>query len=142
MADTYSEKLRNPKWQKRRLEILNRDHWTCQLCGDKETTLHVHHNYYNGNPWDAKDAGLITLCEDCHKIEECQKADNTTSIGVLKIKMANRLVMFVYTQSGEIRFYEFGINRKLNTIIYFEDADMVEKLFRFFISTNQTFKIV
>lgn len=28
--------------------------------------LHVHHIYYNGEPWEAKDEYLITLCEICH----------------------------------------------------------------------------
>ena len=42
----YSEKLKNPKWQKKRLEILNRDNFTCIKCGDKETTLQIHHFKY------------------------------------------------------------------------------------------------
>jgi hypothetical protein len=65
---TYAEKLRDPRWQKRRLEILSRDAWTCQFCGDKTRTLHVHHYRYHPNlePWEYKDAELETLCEDCH----------------------------------------------------------------------------
>ena len=31
----YSEQLKSPKWQKKRLEIMQRDKFTCQLCGDK-----------------------------------------------------------------------------------------------------------
>lgn len=64
---TYSSKLRNPKWQKKRLEILNRDEFTCRLCTDKETTLNVHHLEYKGNPWDVPNTSLITLCEHCHE---------------------------------------------------------------------------
>ncbi len=75
----YSEKLKNPNWQKKRLEILNRDDWTCQLCKDKENTLHVHHKYYERrrSPWEYPNTALITLCEDCHKAEgfEIQKAE-------------------------------------------------------------------
>jgi 5-methylcytosine-specific restriction endonuclease McrA len=69
---SYSEKLKDPRWQKKRLEILERDKWTCQACGDKETTLNVHHKIYyaNKNPWDYEDDILITLCEDCHKYEK------------------------------------------------------------------------
>lgn len=69
MATNYSEKLRNPKWQKRRLEILNRDHFTCRLCGDKERTLHVHHIRYDrgADPWDYPDNTLVTVCEACHE---------------------------------------------------------------------------
>lgn len=67
----YSKKLKDPRWQKKRLEILERDNWTCQNCKDKETCLHVHHIYYDPalDPWDAKNEHLITLCEDCHEAE-------------------------------------------------------------------------
>ena len=69
----YSEKLKDPRWQKKRLEILERDAWECTNCGDKDKTLHVHHKAYNKNPWDAKDDDLETLCEDCHKTETKRK---------------------------------------------------------------------
>jgi len=68
---TYFEKLKHPKWQKKRLEILQRDDFTCVLCGEKEVTLHVHHvSYkYGYEPWDYPDNKLKTLCEYCHKRE-------------------------------------------------------------------------
>lgn len=72
---TYSEKLKDPRWQKRRLEILNRDQFTCQTCRDDSTTLHVHHlEYFKGDPWEVEDTYLITLCENCHEEEERLKA--------------------------------------------------------------------
>ncbi len=51
---TYYEKLKSPKWQKKRLEILQRDNFTCQGCGSEENQLHIHHHYYkqNTDPWD------------------------------------------------------------------------------------------
>jgi RNA polymerase subunit RPABC4/transcription elongation factor Spt4 len=67
---TYLEKLKDPRWQKKRLEILDRDEWTCQYCGSKDKTLHVHHLRYSGpDPWDCHSGFLITACEDCHKYE-------------------------------------------------------------------------
>lgn len=66
---TYGEKLRHPKWQKLRLEILKRDKWKCVLCGDVDTTLNVHHLKYSGDPWEAKKEDLESLCEDCHRIK-------------------------------------------------------------------------
>jgi len=65
---TYLEKLKDIRWQKKRFEILVRDQWTCTLCEDKETTLHIHHLKYNGNPWEVENEFLITLCEHCHTI--------------------------------------------------------------------------
>ncbi len=67
----YSEKLKNPLWQKKRLEVLQRDDFTCQNCGDTKNTLHVHHrNYCFGfEPWEYQLIDLITLCEICHEDE-------------------------------------------------------------------------
>jgi len=66
MSKSYSEKLKDPRWQKKRLEILQRDNFTCVECGNSKNTLHVHHLYYDKNPWDVKSNRLVTLCEYCH----------------------------------------------------------------------------
>ncbi len=68
MGKKYLEKLKDPKWQKKRLEILERDNWSCQSCGDNKSTLHVHHKRYlpGKDPWDIPANLLITLCEECH----------------------------------------------------------------------------
>ncbi len=72
---TYSEKLKDPRWQKKRLRILERDEFTCQKCESETKTLHVHHKYYlhGKDPWDYDDAVLITLCFECHEGEENSK---------------------------------------------------------------------
>lgn len=62
----YSEKLKSPKWQKKRLEVLSRDNFTCCKCDDTETELHVHHLKYNGEPHEAELSDLETLCKHCH----------------------------------------------------------------------------
>lgn len=72
----YSEKLRDPRWQKKRLQILERDNWQCQICKDTESTLHVHHWYYETgkDPWDYPLKSLATLCESCHEdVESCNR---------------------------------------------------------------------
>lgn len=68
---SYSEKLKDPRWQKKRLEILQRDNWTCRLCGETSYTLHVHHKVYmkDKEPWECLDEYLVTLCEGCHERE-------------------------------------------------------------------------
>lgn len=72
---TYSEKLKDPRWQKKRLEILDRDEFKCRICNDSKSTLHVHHKYYeyNKDPWDYTDITYITLCETCHDKAHNQK---------------------------------------------------------------------
>lgn len=71
MNNDYAEKLKDPRWQKKRLEILQRDNWACQKCDSKENTLHVHHRIYlpGCNPWEYPDGYLVTLCELCHTDE-------------------------------------------------------------------------
>lgn len=69
MATSYAEKLKDPRWQKKRLEIMERDEFTCLSCGDKDKELHVHHLSYRrgADVWDYNNDELITLCKDCHK---------------------------------------------------------------------------
>ena len=66
---SYVEKFKDPRWQKKRLEIMERDDFTCTICGNSEKTLNVHHGYYERGkqPWDYPDIALKTLCEDCHE---------------------------------------------------------------------------
>lgn len=64
---TYYEKLKDPRWQKKRLEILERDFFTCQNCCSPVKELHVHHFKYGKNPWDIDNKYLITFCKDCHE---------------------------------------------------------------------------
>jgi hypothetical protein len=67
----YADKLRDPRWQRRRLEIMQRDYWRCTKCRDKESTLHVHHRYYlrGTEPWEYPPDAFMTLCERCHTLE-------------------------------------------------------------------------
>jgi 5-methylcytosine-specific restriction endonuclease McrA len=85
---TYSEKLRSPRWQKKRLEILDRDGWACVCCGTKEKNLQVHHVVYRKiDPWDYPNYLLQTLCEDCHSIRQelTDKASDALRIALMKI---------------------------------------------------------
>lgn len=63
MAFNYKD----PRWQKRRLEVMERDGFQCVACGSKTNELHVHHKRYKGQPWQAKDDDMQTLCTQCHK---------------------------------------------------------------------------
>jgi len=67
----YTKKLQDPRWQKRRLEIMQRDNFQCQLCGDTDKMLQIHHVHYcSNNPWEAENQHLLTVCKDCHEIEQ------------------------------------------------------------------------
>jgi hypothetical protein len=86
---TYSDKLRDPRWQEKRKRILARDNYECQLCNNKDISMHVHHLQYYGEPWDVSDDDLITYCEDCHYLV------SNTEFEVLKvIKPKNVLPLY------------------------------------------------
>lgn len=67
---TYKDQLKDPRWQRKRLEILERDKWTCKLCGDKKTELHVHHYFYTKGrqAWEYENEAFDTYCRHCHFI--------------------------------------------------------------------------
>jgi hypothetical protein len=73
---TYRELLRDPRWQKKRLETLESAAWACERCMDSESTLHVHHKrYVKGRmPWEYARWELAVLCETCHEVEHEEKA--------------------------------------------------------------------
>lgn len=68
LRKTYSEKLRDPRWQKRRLEVLSRDNFQCLFCDSKVCELQVHHKVYRkgAEPWDYDLDDLVTACAECH----------------------------------------------------------------------------
>lgn len=82
---SYSEKLRDPRWQKKRLEIMQRDDFACRLCGDKKSTLHIHHKEYRvgHEPWEYEEENLVTYCETCHSLVEYLKPIDV--LGVIKL---------------------------------------------------------
>jgi hypothetical protein len=83
---TYSEQLKSPKWQKKRLEILERDKFKCIICGCDDKQLHVHHGAYLSKVkvWEYDNSMLHTLCCDCHSEAEDYIYEMNASIGNMK----------------------------------------------------------
>jgi len=75
VAKTYRDKLLDPRWQKVRLKVFERDEWACKSCGASTSTLHVHHkDYIQGRePWDYPLENFLTLCERCHGRERTER---------------------------------------------------------------------
>lgn len=83
----YLEKLRDPRWQKRRLETLSRFRWQCQGCGGHEQTLHIDHLVYRSgaSPWDYDDDELTVFCATCHEaIHDAKRRYDAVFRGVLE----------------------------------------------------------
>ena len=138
---SYSDLLKSPEWQKKRLEILSRDNFMCQLCGSKTETLHVHHRAYikGRKPWEYADVFLITLCEYCHAMQTYadKKHDKGSfELGpVVKQKTANGFVsighIWVNDESGEYRKLIIQDDNKV--VIALMDTDEVLNLITMFI---------
>lgn len=82
---------------------MKRDEFACRHCKSKEKTLNVHHCFYEKGkkPWEYKKHTLVTLCEDCHKLEEKRNRIILTSCGNSQetgIALVNTL--FILGESG------------------------------------------
>jgi 5-methylcytosine-specific restriction endonuclease McrA len=69
---TYAEKLKDPRWQRKRLFRMAIDLFQCKCCLNRKKMLVIHHKYYRTDfePWDYPYKSLITLCQDCHDKEK------------------------------------------------------------------------
>jgi hypothetical protein len=65
----YWQKLQDPRWQRKRLEIMERAQFACEECGETKSQLHIHHRLYRkgAEPWEYENGVLLCLCTDCHK---------------------------------------------------------------------------
>ncbi len=123
MSKNYAEKLRDPRWQKKRLEIFERDNWTCQSCYAKDKTLNVHHRTYHPNhdPWEYENEDLVTLCEDCHE-EERAVWDNAASSLIEQLK---RKFLSSHLTSLSVGIYDIELQ---------DNADVVASAYGFALS--------
>ena len=64
----YAKKLQDPRWQRKRLEVMQKADWKCEICADAKEELNVHHPEYDKayEPWQYDN--LQCLCKTCHTI--------------------------------------------------------------------------
>lgn len=65
---SQAKKLEGNAWKMRRLEILERDNYTCQYCGYRSEKYQIAH-HIDGNPENNEDENLTTICQMCNLIE-------------------------------------------------------------------------
>ncbi len=115
---TYAEKLKDPRWQKKRLSVLERDNWTCQMCYDSKETLHVHHKSYHGEPWESPSKELVALCARCHQfISEKGSPDYDDIFDVGKLTNGGLLIVSV---GGFFSYYD-GVSN----VVFNEEEDII-----------------
>ncbi len=111
----YSDKLKYPKWQKKRLEIMGRDSFKCSNCNTDKIELQVHHlDYFPSlEPWEYPNDMLITLCEPCHSKELRRFKHENYLLKCLQHKgfLADDLVCLMGIINTNPRFVEFIKNQ-------------------------------
>lgn len=78
MDKEFAESYNTAEWQKKKNRILERDNYTCQICGNTTGVMQVHHITYkhcNGKAYNALDKELITLCKECHSHDDGDHAN-------------------------------------------------------------------
>lgn len=116
----YSEKLKHPKWQRKRLEVLQRDNFKCCLCNDDETELHVHHLKYTKEPYDAPLEDLQTLCKLCHNVVESNKEYKILEC----IKYENS-----EDKNSVFKCYLYRISKEYAIMSLYENNEYIHELF-------------
>lgn len=151
---SYGDLLKDPRWQKKRLEIFERDGWRCVWCKKENETLHIHHvDYQMGlKPWEYSNDQLLTLCEDCHhgEYENREYVENKLIDELKKLSvpynniedLANAIMIYGKEKHPDsdwdeimyfIQFRKYFIRPGWNTSIinYAENADKENKLIGF-----------
>jgi len=69
IKSTYSEKLKDERWIKKRDFVRQRAENKCEDCGASNNGLEIHHCYYlyGYEPWEYPTGSLRCLCKTCHK---------------------------------------------------------------------------
>ena len=85
MKLTYGEQLAHPNWQRVRLQMLNAANFECEICGDGESTLHVHHKQYikGRMAWEYEAANFDVLCKWCHLDTHAAKDSISSTLAIV-----------------------------------------------------------
>ncbi len=108
---SYSEKLLDPRWQRKRLEVFNAAGWRCQECNADDQTLHVHHIFYVSclEPWDAPPELLLCLCKYHHEerqaVEQVIFVEVAKHLATLNVSEMRRQPIFAFFQDDSTLDY-------------------------------------
>ena len=133
---SYSEKLRDPRWQKKRLCVMQRDGFACRDCGDADSTLHVHHCHYEkGEPWQTDDRFLLTLCEYCHESRGDAEQALKVMFGEL-LASTPKLALYSAVQNHSEQALMHARQNMLNDAVAFGGKQAKEKMKEWFVRAN------
>jgi hypothetical protein len=125
----YSEKLKDPRWQKKRLDVFSRDDWSCVFCQRKDKTLHVHHLKYDQgkDPWEYDLDFLVTACEECHELEH-------------ELRGAYENDLIINMKLAKLSFYDVKVFADfIKATTHFSDTKALRDFMRFMSEYNEKF---
>lgn len=94
----YWQQLRDPRWQRKRLEIMQRADFECEYCGAADQTLNVHHKVYRKGapPWDYPSDQLVCICGCCHEEEHALLHDLQLMTKGFTLHFLRKVVQYAY----------------------------------------------
>lgn len=139
MSTTYAEKLKDQRWQKKRLELLEAANWECRsgFCENPKPnpTLHVHHKLYirKTDPWDYEDWVYAVLCDECHdkaqrEMEEAHAALARNADLMAVCSMVNDMPEELQQEASNVMFQLFGRGARTvpNLLNFLKSVDSFE----------------
>jgi len=138
MANNYAEKLKDPRWQARRLRVFERDQFSCRSCNDTKTELQVHHLKYNGEPWQAPEENLITLCKHCHSAVETLK--RSFNLDGHSFKVIRPEIIFLAIPEGDVVHLfkiQYGFTEYVFSLAGSILKDFIHHIINFWLETDK-----
>ena len=126
----YQDQLKSPKWQKKRLDILNLRGFKCEKCNCEENQLHVHHRFYlkNRKAWEYDNDVFQVLCHICHEKEH--KKEDSKIEQIIDKKWITFINYFelVYINDPSSFEYMCGLLYALNNKCNKEDLETISSV--------------
>ena len=96
-APTYAERLEDPRWKAKSLEIIRKNFGICFHCGNVPAFPEVHHRWYERGkePWEYPDCCYAVYCGECHQHAQVLMLQMQQATGVLSLAMQELLIAFV-----------------------------------------------
>jgi hypothetical protein len=112
--NAWAAQYKDSRWQKKRLEVMERDKWKCRSCGASGdgVTLNVHHAYYDHGraPWEYQNRILVTWCEDCHKARHAMMQHMQEELAMLPMIAMNGALHLAVNYRGVLECFGHECN--------------------------------
>lgn len=136
---SYYQQLLDPRWQRKRLEVLQRDGFKCLICKSEKDSLEVHHEKYVNEPWDVDNKYLKTLCFRCHDVVEICKKNKVKYVNFNRVPLGHETFIYLVNSKvngkgvpGKYVFVIHNIKGKFEPIQMYFPKELVEYMLQTF----------